>query len=321
MPGLPWPPSPLLQYKAAEVGLKLTAGFEMMFANRARFGQAEEEGDGEQQQTGPNGAAGSLAGDAGWAAFQARLERTGYFGGSLPGSVQHSQLLQAAAESYRQTEAYRRSTAALAAPALCVDELLRLPADAASLPPAAALPPEGSEAWLHADAGRKIEAELEQRQAEFEQRKQQRRQPQRAAAAAAAAKAAASGGVGGEGAAGGEGFDPRELAGQLRAFVDLMSGIEGAEVPSTSGGGGGAGAAAGGSSSSGGAAAGAAGGVDLDETKFAAELQRVLGLVGRGAGGWCGCLAWPGWGRWLRTADAVLREALPGAHACCPADC
>ena len=306
----------------------------MMFANRARFGQAEEEGDGEQQQTGPSGAAGSLAGDAGWAAFQARLERTGYFGGSLPGSVQHSQLLQAAAESYRQTEAYRRSTAALAAPALCVDELLRLPADAASLPPAAALPPEGSEAWLHADAGRKIEAELEQRQAEFEQheqRKQQRRHPQRAAAAAAAAKAAASGGVGGEEAEGGEGFDPRELAGQLRAFVDLMSGIEGAEVPSTSGGGGGgggggAGAAAGGSSSSGGAAggaaaAGAAGGVDLDETKFAAELQRVLGLVGRGAGGWCGCLAWPGWGRWLRTADAVLREALPGAHACCPADC
>ena len=306
-----------MQYKAAEVGLKLTAGIEMMFANRARFGQAEDaEGQQaeEQQQADASGTAASLAGDAGWAAFQARLERTGYFAGSLPGSAQHSQLLQAAAESYRQTEAYRRSTAALAAPALRVDALLRLPVDAASLPPASDLPPEGSEAWLHADAGRKIEAELEQRQAEFEQhgqRKQQRRQPQ-----SAAAKAAASGGAGGGETEGGDGFDPRELAGQLRAFVDLMSGIEGAEVPST-GGGGGAGAAAGGSSSGG----AGGGGVDLDEAKFAAELQRVLGLVGKGAGGWHSCRCRAGLGRWLRTSVTVLVKRCQALKSAAAADC
>lgn len=255
---IPQPHSP--QFKAAEVGLKLTAGFEMVCANRARFGRAEEDGE-ERQGAGVAAAAGAtpgsavateaaLAGNPGWAAFKAALERRGYFQGSLPGSAQHSQLLSAAVSSYRESEAYRQSTTALAAPALCIDELLRQPVDPASFPPPEALPPEGSEAWLHEQAPAQLEAELAARQAELEaqQARQQARQAQRQPAQP---------GGGGEGE-----FDPGQLIASLRAFVDMASGLEGAELPSAAGA----------------AAPGAPGGVDLDEGAFADELRRVLGL-------------------------------------------
>ena len=186
--------TPPPQYKAAEVGLKLTAGFEMVCANRARFGQADSDGE-EQQPQGagepaagcegaPNGAAASeaaLAGDPGWAAFRAALERRGYFRGSLPGSAQHSQLLADALGSYWASEAYRRGTAALAAPALRIDQLLRQAAGPASFPPPEELPPEGSEAWLHEQAPAQLEAELAARAAELEAQQARRhaRQAQR----------------------------------------------------------------------------------------------------------------------------------------------
>ncbi len=246
------------------MGLKLTAGFEMVCANRARFGRAEDEeeplrqGAGEAAAAAADAAPGSaaaaeatLANNPGWAAFKAALERRGYFQGSLPSSVQHSQLLSAAVSSYRESEAYRQSTAALTAPALCIDELLRQPVDPASFPAPGELPQEGSEAWLHEQAPAQLEAELAARQAELEaqQARQQARQAQRQPAQP---------GDGGEGD-----FDPGQLIASLRAFVDMASGLEGAELPSASG------AAA---------APGAPGGVDLDEEAFADELRRVLGL-------------------------------------------
>lgn len=267
------------------MGLKLTAGFEMVCANRARFGRANEDGEDGGQGAGELAAApadgtpasavaaaAALAGHPGWVAFQAALERRGYFQGSLPGSVQHSQLLAAAVDSYQQSEAYRRSTAALAAPALCIDELLRQAVDPASFPPPEALPPESSAAWLTEQASAQLEAELAARQAEMEaqQARRQARQAQRQQAQQ---------GSGGSGA-GGEGeFDPGQMAASLRAFVDMMSGLEGAELPSAPG--------------AGAAAAGGPGGVDLDEAAFAEELRRVLGL-GKAAlrgecGGGCGC--------------------------------
>lgn len=257
---LPLPSDP--GFKAAELGLKLTAGFEMMWANRARFGQRQEEQGGEErgqgaaadaaaQQQQPGGAA-ALEGDPAWAAFRARLDACGYFRSSLPGSAQHSQLLAVAADSYRQTEAYRRSSAALTAPALRAEELLREAVDPAAFPSPDQLPPEGSEAWLQASAERRLEAELAARQAELEQHRA-RRQPPR-------------GGATGGGAAASDGdaaeeLDARHMADSLRAFVDAMSGLEGAELPAAA-----AGAGDGG------------GGVGLDEAAFAAELRRVLGL-------------------------------------------
>lgn len=253
------------------MGLKLTAGFEMVCANRARFGRAEEEGDEERQGAGEPAAAAAdvtpgsaaaaeaaLAGNPGWVAFKAALEQRGYFQGCLPGSVQHSQLLAAAMHSYRESEAYRQSTAALAAPALCIERLLQQAVDPASFPPPETLPPEGSEAWLHEQASVQLEAELAARQAELEAQQVRRQARQAQRQQAQQAHQGSGRGPGGEGE-----FDPGQLAASLRAFVDMVSGLEGAELPSGSGA----------------AAAGPApGGVDLDEAAFADELRCVLGL-------------------------------------------
>lgn len=292
------------------MGLKLTAAFEMMYANRARFGRAEgeeeEEGGGGQndetagepaaaaaaqpgaQATSAAAAAGGLEGDAAWAAFYARLQASGYFRGELPGSTQHSALLAAAVDSYRQTAAYRVSTAALAAPARRVDALLAQPINPASFPPPEQLPPEGSESWLQAGAQAQLEAELAQRQAE-----QEAEAARKAARRRGPAQSGTSAKQHGRGAAGGQRqgdeFDPGDLAGRLHAFVDMMAGLEGAELPGDAPAGERGGGGAGGGAS-------AAGGVSLDEAKFAAELQRVLGLGkevlrgewrgGRGRGAW-----------------------------------
>jgi hypothetical protein len=245
---LPLPSEP--GYRAALLGLKLTAGFEMVLANRARYGWQEEgeegQGEGEGQQAAGQSGAANLAGHPGWAAFVGRLQAAGYFRGSLPGSQQHTRLLEAAAASYSGAEAYRRAAAALAAPAVRAEQLLEQAIDPASFPPPDQLPAEGSEDWLAAQAGQQLEAELARRQAELQAGMGR---PQR-------------GGThpdGGADEAGGE-YDPSELAGRLRAFVDMAAGLEGAEVPQP------------------GAEAQPASGLALDEAAFAAELRRVLGL-------------------------------------------
>ena len=77
-------------------------------------------------------------------------------------------------------------------------------------------------------------------------------------------------------------FDPEALTSRLRQFMEMTSGLEGAEVPT-----GAAGAAAGGRAGTAGAGRRGEGhqglGLDLDEDKFVAELERVLGL---GPGKW-----------------------------------
>jgi hypothetical protein len=65
----------------------------------------------------------------------------------------------------------------------------------------------------------------------------------------------------------GGGFDPEQLASRVRQFVDMMSGFEGAEVPEAD--------------------------LQFDEGRFAAELERVLG-VGLGAGMGAGRRGAPG---------------------------
>ena len=246
-----------------------------------------------QQQDGAAVAA-ALAGDPGWAAYRARLEAAGYFRGTLPGSTQHTELLGTAARSYAGTAAYRAVTAALSAPAARIDELLAGAAvDAGSFPPPGQLPPPGSEAWLQEGADPALDAELAARQAEMEVHQQRKAaRTQRGAAEPAQPPPPqqqnnAGGGGDSDGRSGGpapgyeeagDDFDPSMLAGKLRAFVDAMAGLEGAELPDDVGAvlggaalGGGSGAAAG---------SGGGGGVALDEAKFAAELQRVLGLGG-----------------------------------------
>eukprot|EP00887_Chlorella_sp_A99_P006906 scaffold2.g6906.t1 len=271
---LPLPSDP--GYAGAELGMKLAAGFEMVVANRARFGRpADEEEEEEQagapaaaprQQGGapsggsPSGALAALEGDAGWRAVRGWLERRGELG--------EAEQLRLAAERYRRSVSYQARTRALAAPALLIDALLGEQAAAAAagaappLPRAEALPPPDSDAWLR-EGAEEVERELAQRQAEAEA--EARRQERRRAARGAAGAAAAAGEAGA--AVGQPDFDPRQISASLRAFVEAAAGLEGAELPGDVRGG-----------TRGGGGGGAGEQVDLQAGRFAEELEKTLGL-------------------------------------------
>jgi hypothetical protein len=265
-PPLPPPSDPAAA--AAELGLKLTAGFEMLLAaNPSSYegaaggdqgDAAAGEGEGEGEGGGGGGGGGSAAVselsdaalllDPGWRAYASRLQALGYFGGELEGSAAHAAATAAAAAEYRRTEAYREATRALAAPARRVRALLVAapPPDVGALrAAAAAAPPPDGEAWLR-EGSAQIDAELAQRQREADEYQ---------------ARRAAKRGRGGEGGGGGGGakghdpgeFDPTALTSQLRGFVEAAAGLAGAEVPD--------------------------GDVAFDEARFAQELRRVLGVA------------------------------------------
>ena len=228
---LPLPSDP--GYPAAELGMKLTAGFEMLLANRARFAQPAEAAAGghrsaEQEQPILSGVPTSggalpeadssgaieladLRGDAGWAAVVARLQAGSDWAAAAAASSERSELLlQQAAQSYRQSRAYAAGNRALAAPAVAIESLLAQAAAGAgpAPPPPAALPPPDSDAWLH-EGSAQLDQELQQRQAELEQdvlrRQQRQRKGDGSSCSAPDARPPGSGGGGGAPAAGAPG--------------------------------------------------------------------------------------------------------------------
>ncbi|GAB4813948.1 hypothetical protein N2152v2_000994 [Parachlorella kessleri] len=261
---MPLPSHP--HYKAAEVGMKLTAGFEMMAADLDRGGQQGDYADGPPEAGAGDGPSGS---DPDWYSFLTLLGLGACLGAQAAATTQHSAPLQQALELYRRVQQYRRRTASLAAPAVMVQRLLEEPFDMpGSHPPFDSLPPDDSDAWLREGAA-ELDSELQRRQGEFAEHEGKKKAKKAGAATAGATTA-------GEAAA----FDPEALTSRLRQFMEMASGPDGAEVPA-----GAAGSAAGGIAG----AAGAAGagrrsegpfglGLDLDEDKFVAELERVLGL-------------------------------------------
>jgi hypothetical protein len=70
----PLPPSVHPDYPSAELGMKLAVGFEMLHADRARYGQTPEREEDEPPQNRP-----PLQDDPGWRAFKQSLESRGYF--------------------------------------------------------------------------------------------------------------------------------------------------------------------------------------------------------------------------------------------------
>jgi hypothetical protein len=70
----PLPPSVHPDYPSAELGMKLSVGFEMLYADRARYGQTAEGEEEEALQNRP-----PLQDDPGWRAFKQSLESRGYF--------------------------------------------------------------------------------------------------------------------------------------------------------------------------------------------------------------------------------------------------
>lgn len=300
-PAMPLPSAPA--FKSADLGLKITTGFEVVYGTAkaaAARGRAQAGGAASSKQAESAAGAGAAAGDGAsaqaaalteadvegspaWQAYVASLERSGFFQGQMPGSALHRQLMASALAAFSQTAAYSRANQQLSAPAERIDQILAQAQQGGISPAAEAeagtdaaagglglpgrLLPEDDDSWL-TSWGDSLEEELarrEQEQVQHAERKQRRSQGGRAAGQQA--DPAAEEKV--------VEVDAADVAAKLRSFVGHLSSYEGAELPQEGSTG----------SSSKGRAAGhhpKAGRDDfgLDMGNFFAELQKALGLEG-----------------------------------------
>ncbi|XP_027178227.1 protein ecdysoneless homolog [Coffea eugenioides] len=181
-------------YKEAELGMKIACGFEMVYQLRKRQG-----GEGK----------GST-----WEVFRGNLERSGYFQGLLPGSVEYKRLVQKADEYYRNSALHSRASDILNAPVRRIDEILALPHSADDFK-VQELPPSDDDSWLYYGED-ELNAALQERQKEMELFDSKRKRKQK---------------VKEEEDAGPSAYDLGEIANSMQAFVKKMSSYEGAEVP------------------------------------------------------------------------------------------
>lgn len=218
MPGVADP-----SFKAAELGMKLTCGFEMMYWERQRF-----EGDGvdmineaeklKQEDKAPFH-------DPGWEAYYKRLEKSGYFRDLLEGSREWKQLLQAAVADYRRTQGFAATSADMQAPIKRVKEILSLPHSAADFT-GSPLPESDSDAWLYDGEGDLANA-INERQAEIDAHESRRAmRPNQAGSAEVG-----DGEPQPAGAADEPLYDPQELIQGIQSFMSKISSYEGAEFP------------------------------------------------------------------------------------------
>jgi hypothetical protein len=281
----PLPPGAHPEHKAAALGAKLTAGFEMLAAEWARAGAAlpppdagGEAAPGEEDAARAGAAAEADAGvvggagvasqalpsddDPGWRAYLAALERLGYFRGEIEGSRDYKAARSAAAASYAGTQAHARFVAAAAEPAARAAALLRPPPRAAHFGPP---PPPGAddaEDWL-AEGEALLERALAARDAEraaHDAKRAARRAEADAQPSEAAAAPPPPGDADMSDAAAGLG----DVARGVRSFVAARGSLGGASVP----------AAAAAAS----AAAPGAPELEVDPSRFLKELSSALGL-------------------------------------------
>ncbi|CAA0831801.1 Protein SGT1 homolog [Striga hermonthica] len=192
------------KYMEAELGMKITCGFEMMYQLRKKKG---DEGKGST-----------------WEAFMGSLESNGYFEGLLPGSMEYKRLMENAEGYYRNSSLYIRAREVLSAPIRRIDEVLALPHSADDFQNHE-LPPSDDDSWLYGGED-EFNAALQDRQKEMEiynleQKKKNKGKEQQEEGASAS----------------GKDFDEYDLGGiakSMKAFVKKISSYEGAEVPNDS---------------------------------------------------------------------------------------
>ncbi|KAI3462136.1 hypothetical protein Pfo_018799 [Paulownia fortunei] len=188
------------KYVEAELGMKITCGFEMMYQLRKKQG---DEGKGST-----------------WEVFRESLERSGYFEGLLPGSKEYKRLIENAEGYYRNSSLHVRASEVLSAPVKRIDEILALPHSADDFKNQE-LPPSDDDSWLYGGED-ELNAALQDRQKEMElynlkQKKKHKSKEQQEG-----------------GSSSGKDFGEYDLGGiakSMQAFVEKISSYEGAEVP------------------------------------------------------------------------------------------
>ncbi|MEW5316553.1 MAG: hypothetical protein WDW38_007920 [Sanguina aurantia] len=250
--GLSLPPIGHPLHKAADLGLKVTAGFEILAYLGSRASQTWEpaaEGLTSTPVPGPAPLPLPDKSDPAWLSFLSALDTLGYFQGNIPGSAAHRALTATAMADFATAS---RATGSGSAAGRRADSVWERIQSILSRPPqgegsaTGAAEAEDDDGWMEAQGG-SLDAEIARREEEVRQH-----------ASGSSRKAAADGGPqhqhagvpsvdgddgsgsdsGGEGQGGGstqarvQEVDADALAPQLRGFIDyLQSGMEGAEAP------------------------------------------------------------------------------------------
>lgn len=186
-------------YMEAELGMKITCGFEMMYQERRRAG---EEGRG-----------------TAWEAFKRSLESSGCFEGLLPGSKEYQRIMDSALEYYKSSSLSSRTREIMNAPVQRIDEILSLPCSVDDFM-GSKLPPNDDDSWLY-DGEDELNSAILERQKEmeiYEAERKQRKDKQRKDTGDGSSSLSCD-------------FNLGDIVETMQAFVQKVSSFEGAEVP------------------------------------------------------------------------------------------
>lgn len=192
--------SNIRKYMEAELGMKITCGFEMMYQMKKKLG---DEGKGST-----------------WEAFRESLESSGYFEGLLPGSKEYKRLMEKAKGYYRNSSLHIKASEALSAPVNRIDEILALPHSVDDFTNQE-LPHSDDDSWLYGGED-ELNAALMEREKEMETHSLKHK------------KKTKSKDQHEDDPAGSKGFDEHDLGGiaeSMQEFVKVLSSYEGAEMP------------------------------------------------------------------------------------------
>ncbi|OVA01853.1 SGT1 [Macleaya cordata] len=184
-------------YTEAELGMKITCGFEMMYQQRRHEG-LEVKG-------------------SSWEAFKESLESSGYFKELLPGSQEYRRLMQNAQEYYRNSSLFSRASEMMNAPVRRIDEILALPHSAEEFK-GLDLPPSDDDGWLY-NGEDELKSAMLERQKEMELYELKSNKSQKAKEQKEAADTNL------------KDSDLGDIVKSMQSFVHKVSSYEGAEVP------------------------------------------------------------------------------------------
>ncbi|KAI3693690.1 hypothetical protein L1987_76639 [Smallanthus sonchifolius] len=144
--GYPMPPRSDGGYAAADLGMKIACGFEMIYQMKKRNG---------------------LGGKGGtWEVYRESLDKNGYFDGLLPGSKDYKRLMQNAQDYYRKSSLHYRESEILSAPVRRIDDILSQPFSVDEFK-GQEIPPSDDDSWLY-NGEDELNAALSERQQEME---------------------------------------------------------------------------------------------------------------------------------------------------------
>lgn len=221
----PMPPLSSPNYKEAELGMKISCGFEMMYQQRSHYQSEMENAELGLSRSGVAGVQSSAlkaarSRDIGWEAFRRSLENRGYFRGLLEGSKEHKKLMDEALDYYRNTTLFSRVSKVMHAPVECIDEILSLPHSSSDFV-GLDLPPDDDDTWLY-NGEEDLTAAMLERQKEiesYERDRLKRKQSKHPTGNYSTSRETMND------------FNVEDVAKNMQEFVDKMSSYEGAEVP------------------------------------------------------------------------------------------